>query len=401
MTLRGLFKKRQSIYRKKILSYLKYVLNDHFVIAMLILLGAGAFAYSDYIRTLQPGEFFPALVGMALLSLILVVGRIGLFLERADIIFILPKENVFKPLMNKLALRSFFIQVVPLLLVSLLIMPLLVGGGFLQFTDWVFVFISLLSLKGIFLIVDLYHNHEGSKIRQPLSTILFFLFSFVGLCMVVFISPLLGMLVLLAASGIALVLYKKISSRSLKWEWMIQNEQNRKQIIYRFFNLFTDVPFIGSQTRRLRLLDPVIKWTTLKKTTPQEYFLRRVFFRNTTYSGLVLRLLVIASLILAFTNNLILSYSVSLLFNYLIAFQLLPLSQHIDKAVQFSFYPVFNAGKIKAMRTIITQVSMFIGLVFAIIELSSGIYTSAGVLGLNFIFTLLFTYYYVPKRLLK
>jgi len=400
MTLNKLFKKRQSIYRKRVLSYLRYVLNDHFVIAMLILLGAGAFTYSDYIRTLQSGELFPALVGIVLLSLFLMVGKINLFLEEADIVFILPKENTFKPLMNKLALKSFFIQLIPLLFVSLLVMPLLVGVGFLQFSDWIFVFISMLSLKSIRLVIDLYYNHEGYRVGQSFSTILYVLFSFIGLSIVVFVSPLVGMLILLITSGIALILYRHMNQRPLRWERMIQNEQKRRQVVYRFFNLFTDVPFVGGQTKRLRLLDPVIRWVTSKNPTPQEYYLKRVFFRNTTYSGLALRLLVIASLILTFTNSLILSYSVSLLFNYLIAFQLLPLNQHIDKTVQFSFYPVLNVGKIKAMRIIITQVCMFISLVFAIIELPSGIYASAGVLGVNFIFTMLFTYYYVPKRLL-
>lgn len=401
MTLKELFKKRQSIYQKRLLSYLRYVLNDHFVVAMLILLGAGGFAYSDYVGTLQTGEVLPVIVGILLLSIVLVIGKIGLFLEAADIVFILPKENSFKPIMNRLAGRSLLIQLIPLLLISLFIMPLLVGAGFLQFSDWIFVFIAMLSLKSIFLILVLYYNHEGNMMDQSMATFLFIIFSFIGLGIVVFVSPIIGAIMTVVAAGVALFLYKKTTQRLLKWEWMIQNEQNRKQVIYRFFNLFTDVPFIGSKTRRLKILDPLIQWTTSKNATPQEYYLKRVFFRNTTYSGLVLRLLVIAALILIFTNNLILSYSVSLLFNYLIAFQLLPLSQHIDMTIQFSFYPVHGFGKIRAMKKIITQVSMFVSLVFAIIELPKGIYASVGVLGLNFIFTLLFTYFYLPKRLLR
>lgn len=401
MTLKELFKKRQSISQKRLLSYLRYVLNDHFVVAMLILLGAGGFAYSDYVDTLEQGAIFPVSVGILLLSIILVIGKIGLFLEAADLVFILPKENSFKPIMNKLAGRSLLIQLIPLLLMSLFIMPLLVGTGFLQFSDWIFVFISMLSLKSIFLLLILYYNHEGNFMDQSIATFLFIVFSFIGLSIVVLVSPIIGSVMTLVSAGAVLFLYRKIKHRPLKWERMIQNEQNRKQVIYRFFNLFTDVPFIGSQTRRLKALDPIIQWSTSKSATSQEYYLKRVFFRNTTYSGLVLRLLVIAALILIFTNNLILSYSVSLLFNYLISFQLLPLGQHVDKTIQFSFYPVDSFGKIKAMKKIIMQVSMFAGLVFAIIELPKGIYAFVGVLGLNFIFTLLFTYFYLPKRLLR
>ena len=40
MTLESVLAKRRAMYQKRLSKYVKYVMNDHFVIAMLFLIGA-------------------------------------------------------------------------------------------------------------------------------------------------------------------------------------------------------------------------------------------------------------------------------------------------------------------------------------------------------------------------
>ena len=42
-----LWKKRQAKHQKQMFKYLRYVLNDHFVLALLFLLGGLGLSYSD------------------------------------------------------------------------------------------------------------------------------------------------------------------------------------------------------------------------------------------------------------------------------------------------------------------------------------------------------------------
>jgi Predicted ABC-type exoprotein transport system, permease component len=43
-----IWKKRRASYQKMLLKYLRYVFNDHFVIALLFLFGAFGLSYSNF-----------------------------------------------------------------------------------------------------------------------------------------------------------------------------------------------------------------------------------------------------------------------------------------------------------------------------------------------------------------
>ena len=62
MTLKQLFKKRNAAYLKDISKYGRIIINDHFVLILFILFGAGGFAYSNYLETLSPGMIQPRLL---------------------------------------------------------------------------------------------------------------------------------------------------------------------------------------------------------------------------------------------------------------------------------------------------------------------------------------------------
>ncbi|MBZ4247114.1 ABC transporter permease, partial [Streptococcus pneumoniae] len=48
--MKDLFLKRKQAFRKECLGYLRYVLNDHFVLFLLVLLGFLAYQYSQLLQ---------------------------------------------------------------------------------------------------------------------------------------------------------------------------------------------------------------------------------------------------------------------------------------------------------------------------------------------------------------
>ena len=52
--MKDLFLKRKQAFRKECVGYLRYVLNDHFILFLLVLLGFLAYQYSQ-----QNGTFYP------------------------------------------------------------------------------------------------------------------------------------------------------------------------------------------------------------------------------------------------------------------------------------------------------------------------------------------------------
>ena len=55
--MKDLFLKRKQAFRKECLGYLRYVLNDHFVLFLLVLLGFLAYQYSQLLQD------FPEIIG--------------------------------------------------------------------------------------------------------------------------------------------------------------------------------------------------------------------------------------------------------------------------------------------------------------------------------------------------
>lgn len=49
-----LWKMRQKTHQKQMFKYLRYVLNDHFILALLFILGGLALSYSNYLKALSP-----------------------------------------------------------------------------------------------------------------------------------------------------------------------------------------------------------------------------------------------------------------------------------------------------------------------------------------------------------
>ena len=127
--MKGLFLKRKQEFRKECLGYLRYVLNDHFVLFLLVLLGFLAYQYSQLLQHF-PENHLPILFLIGIVSVLLLLwGGIATYLEAPDKLFLLVAEEKVKAHIKKQSLISFIFWISVQTVFLLLFAPLFLAMG--------------------------------------------------------------------------------------------------------------------------------------------------------------------------------------------------------------------------------------------------------------------------------
>lgn len=391
------FQLRLRRHLTKMLKYLRYVFNDHFVLVLMFLFGGLAFYYSQLLRELP--AVFPGgrLLLLAVWLLALLPGKLATLLVPADLVFLLPKEAQMKSYLNRALAYSSGLPLFFSLFVAVITLPLaLLATGYGLVDGW-WLGGTLLFLKEAQLILQACRAFEEAKAHTLVwwgSTVVILLLAF-------YLSPLAACLLALAGL-LALGWHWHQLSGRLRWELLVEAEQKRQHRIYRFINLFTDVPEIIPSVSRRRFLDPLFRGIKPLQQNTYLYLYARSFVRGSEYSGLYLRLLLVGAVILWFLADFYWALGFSLLFLYLIGFQLLPLYQQFDYMVLTRLYPIRDTQKQKTMQQLLTVLlasgSLFFGLI-AVVQLS--VAAGAMIFAASLAFSLLFSFLYVPNRLKK
>ena len=269
--INDLFAKRRANWRAQNLKYLRYVLNDHFVLILMLLIGFLAYQYADFLKSL-PAHWLPGYVIAVLVSLmVLFFGRLATFVERADQQFLLAKEKSVQAYLISAVKKSLIFPAIVIVLVTLIISPLVKSP--LPFTlVWAIV---LIALKYVLLT-----KKAQSFVQDDL----------------------------------------------IQWQSLIQYEKNRQNAVLKVFSQFTDVKGLQQQAKRRKYLDILLP----KSKMIYDYLFIRTFLRSGDYWLLMLRLLGLAVLSLIFIPTVIFALLLALVFDYLLVFQLLPIRQSQD-----------------------------------------------------------------------
>ena len=402
MTLKELFSKRRTRYMKEMMKYGRLIFNDHFVLLLFLLVGAGGFAYSDYLDTLTQGMMQPRLLVGVIFYIITSTGSTTLLLEPADQIFLLPKEEDFKEVFKGLVSRSFIESLLSVGLVTILSFPIFVSTIQAQPIDMLFIFFALASLKGLNALFQLMPFFEMNQSQRPKYQAVLSIVKLIALIALLFIHVKVTA-ILLTIFGF--IIWTQFSRGNLfldhlfNWESMIDAEDQRIQKLYRFIGMFATVPNIQTPIKRLAWLDPVLNGLTKRNPNTSYYYILRLAIRNTEYSLMILRATSIGVVILAFTNTIILSTVIVLLFLYIIGFQLLTLVNELKKVLLFQIYPISDDEKTKAVQKLIFQFLFIVSILLALASLNG-----IGLLGLalgilGFLFSYLFSYFYAARRI--
>ncbi|MBO0468150.1 ABC transporter permease [Enterococcus plantarum] len=400
----GFFGIRLARHLKKMMKYMRYVFNDHFILVCVFLLGGLGFYYSQVLKTLPANFVWGRPIILIFWLALLQIGRIATLAEEADKVFILPKEPEMNRYLNRAIRYSFWIPLVALFLLGGMSMPLVVVSTGWAFSTFFYFIVMLGILKASHLRLQKYELYQISSREYCLWFLLWFITSLVAIVLSLYVVPIAGPLIaLVQVVFFYILLNKEEQTVSLDWERMIQKEKNRMHRIYQFIHLFTDVPEISSSVKRRKFLDPLLG--KIKKTSQNTYLYlyARSFLRGSEYSGLFIRLVLVAGVILFFLKEFWISMGVSVLFVYLIGFQLIPIYTQFDYMVMTHLYPVPDGQKKQAVSILVTVLLLVAALLFSVFvlialpDLKEGLMVVVALI----VEVLLFAKFYVPYRLKK
>jgi ABC-2 type transport system permease protein len=395
-----LWKERSGRTLKELSRYLRYIFNGHIVLVLVFLLGAAAYYYQEWLKSVS--DQFPAAIIMALiLGILLTYSPIYTFLTEADKIFLLPLETRLKGYFKRCAVISFAVNGYLLLFVLALLMPMYARvneGDFKVFFPFLLVLfvikaINLMIRWSIQYFAETKAHYIDSLIRYAVNAVfLYFLFSGADL---VFLIPEAALLLIL------LFFYKKNSKeKGLKWEFLIEQEERRMASFYRLANMFTDVPKLKDKVKRRKWLDWLFKGLAFDHKETFNHLYIRTFLRAGDYFGLFVRLTLIGAGVIYFLSFGWGQLLICLLFLYLTGFQLLPLWRHHQNKLWVFLYPTAEGIKEKSFKRILSQILYIQALFFALAIMIKGEWVQGIIcLAAGITFSYLFTNSYIQKRL--
>ncbi|WP_105210243.1 ABC transporter permease [Streptococcus suis] len=291
--MKALFQKRRRDFIERCSKYLRYVLNDHFVLVLMVFFGFLSLQYRQLLIAFPENTWPIILIVLAISFLILFSSSIATYLEEADQVFLLTKEKEVLEELAAASRRSYLLWSGLQVLVQLLLLPIYLKLGLAVWM--VVVYIVVLLVAKYFLV-----KYQLATYQQQ---------------------------------GV------------LNWSTAIQDEQKRKQTILRFFALFTTVKGISTSVKPRKYLDGILGLVTSHQMWFNLYL--RAFLRAGDYLGLTLRLVFLALLSLIAIEEAWLSLGLVLVFHYLLLFQLLGLYKHYDYQYLIQLYPLDIKAKVK------------------------------------------------------
>ncbi|MEW4355196.1 ABC transporter permease [Streptococcus pneumoniae] len=343
--MREVLQKRRRDFVEDCMKYLRYVFNDHFVLFLLVFIGFLALQYRALLQEVT-GYSSLVLLGLSVLSLALLpLGFIATYMERADKLFLLAKEEELRIWLVAASRRSYLFWAVLQSLVLLVVLPIFLA---LKWSIWLYILYMGLMLLGKYLIFQ----KKSARL---------------------------------------------LSETGVNWDFAIAQEEARKQRILRFFALFTTVKGLSNSVKRRKYLDVFLNFVPKKQSHTWQNLYLRSYLRNGDLFGLTLRLLFLSLLVLVSVSEGFIAAILVLLFNYLLLFQLTALYQAYDYQYLIRLFPLEKKDKLRGAASLIRAIGM-LGLVleagvglFFLAQKESLLLLIGGTLALYFI--------YLPYRL--
>lgn len=399
--MQALWQKRVQKHIQEQVKYLRLVFNDHFVIAIIFLLGALGYTYANAVKGLDPQAWWLKPVLSLVLLAAVSFGRLATLLKEADSVFLLPKESGLVTYLKSARLYSSWLPLIAMAFVTLLVAPLLLITKTVPAWHIAVALITLVIIKDRRFSIQLrqWYQADETQATKGLSLIL---------DLAIIASQLyqwLNLVGVLVALGLAYYQRQQLvrvqKTQLFDWLAAVGAEDSRMGRIYRLYNLFTDVPGLSSQVKRRRYLDGLLKPITAKPANTYLYLYARGFLRGTEFSGLYIRLVVLGGIILCFSHIWWLSLALGLLLIYLVGFQLLPFYNQYDQIIFTHLYPVPTTKRIQAFSQLMRTLLLLQALLFSVIllvTLGMTIQVGLSVLAL-FVLVIGFVQFYLPKRL--
>ena len=362
----NLFNKRRQRHFMMLLKYWRLVFNDHFVIALFFLFGALAYGYAQWLPQLGPHLWWSRWLLVAWFTVLAQVGRLATLVERPDPVFLLSMVGHMQRYLRQAGRYSLALGELMTLAGAFVALPFALTTERLTMVDVVSIFLVAMLAKDSWLrLAQGMISQQWGQRRQWLH-LAQWLLPLVVAMVTWLVNPLWG-LVLVIAIGANVDYFFSPTKLTIDWRAAVKMEDDRMYSVYRFFNLFTDVPKVQGNVKRRPWANGLIRRLTVPGH-PWSYLYARGLLRNTDISGIVIRLTLLAMVVAFVVPITWLNSALVVLFIYLIASQLMPLFDQFDGNVFTHLYPVPFAQRRADFSRLLVRVT---ALVAALIILAS------------------------------
>ena len=400
-----LFETRVRKYQKKSMKYMRYVLNDHFLIVLFFLFGFIMVQYSSWIQSIRVLEL--SLLGLlgALLASIPFFGGVATLLEPADGIFLSVVGQDFRAYLQKAIRRSWILPILVMLASTGIIFPIVAQAFGTNLSMFVKLFLLQVFFKDLLFRCTKYDFRGVLHFTwmEKLGIYMIAVANFFGMFLWISEGWSIVLLVIPVLLSIFVEQYYGKAAFVYQFDKMIEMELERQQRIYRLFALFVDVPMLHKpHAHRRTYLDGVLKMLVGNQPSGHRYLVSRTVIRTSQYMSLLLQLAVVSFVVALFSQPYYWNFIVNALLMMLLGFQLVGVIQSANTQNSHFASLVDSNTRLQDDLSVLMLTMVVSGIVIGISS-AIGMRELIGLVGIVFypIFGVFFTQFYLRYRFLK
>ena len=400
-----LFETRVRKYQKKSMKYMRYVLNDHFLIVLFFLFGFIMVQYSSWIQSIRVLEL--PLLGLlgALLASVPFFGGVATLLEPADGIFLSVVGQDFKAYLQKAIRRSWMLPILVMLAATGIIFPIVAQAFGTNLSMFVKLFLLQVFFKDLLFRCTKYAYRGVLHFTwiEKLGIYMIAVANFFGMFLWISEGWSIVLVVIPVLLSIFAEQYYGKAAFVYQFDKMIEMELERQQRIYRLFALFVDVPMLHKpHAHRRTYLDGVLKMLVGNQPSGHRYLVSRTVIRTSQYMSLLLQLAVVSFVVALFSQPYYWNFIVNALLMMLLGFQLVGVIQSANTQNSHFASLVDSNTRLQDDLSVLMLTMVVSGIVIGISS-AIGMRELIGLVGIVFypIFGVFFTQFYLRFRFLK
>lgn len=400
-----LFETRVRKYQKKSMKYMRYVLNDHFLIVLFFLFGFIMVQYSSWIQSIRVLEL--PLLGLlgALLASVPFFGGVATLLEPADGIFLSVVGQDFKAYLQKAIRRSWMLPILVMLASTGIIFPIVAQAFGTNLSMFVKLFLLQVFFKDLLFRCTKYAYRGVLHFTwmEKLGIYMIAVVNFFGMFLWISEGWSIVLLVIPVLLSIFVEQYYGKAAFVYQFDKMIEMELERQQRIYRLFALFVDVPMLHKpHAHRRTYLDGVLKMLVGNQPSGHRYLVSHTVIRTSQYMSLLLQLAVVSFVVALFSQPYYWNFIVNALLMMLLGFQLVGVIQSANTQNSHFASLVDSNTRLQDDLSVLMLTMVLSGIVIGISS-AIGMRELIGLVGIVFypIFGVFFTQFYLRFRFLK
>ena len=400
-----LFETRVRKYQKKSMKYMRYVLNDHFLIVLFFLFGFIMVQYSSWIQSIRVLEL--PLLGLLgpLLASVPFFGGVATLLEPADGIFLSVVGQDFKAYLQKAIRRSWMLPILVMLASTGIIFPIVAQAFGTNLSMFVKLFLLQVFFKDLLFRCTKYAYRGVLHFTwmEKLGIYMIAVANFFGMFLWISEGWSIVLLVIPVLLSIFVEQYYGKAAFVYQFDKMIEMELERQQRIYRLFALFVDVPMLHKpHAHRRTYLDGVLKMLVGNQPSGHRYLVSRTVIRTSQYMSLLLQLAVVSFVVALFSQPYYWNFIVNAILVMLLGFQLVGVIQSANTQNSHFASLVDSNTRLQDDLSVLMLTMVVSGIVIGISS-AIGMRELIGLVGIVFypIFGVFFTQFYLRFRFIK